>query len=339
MSPTLPISAPLPPAFVAKKTTILSSLAEPDATYTDASPKGSVDIAIRGLIDRINALEGIVTTSSCAGRISVFLEGKKSHEADDELAQQAKKYSSSGDKVVLADAEVQPKSVPGGKGIGGRWLFISHEPVDTQATHGRGGLTKLFGINTRVEGRDGSSSGNARGQKRLIRFQFEPMILHIMTASLHHAQRVLAAAINAGFRESGVQSLKNLKDANAFPMVAVRTSGLAFESLIGLVDGVGRDESVQTLVSEEYLEILVDIANERFTASTERIDRFEQTLFCHSPEPSAWEDVDSRRARKRAEGLARRANHRCNEENSDHTVSLEGAELILNDHDGDGVIE
>lgn len=41
------------------------------------SPKGTVDAGIRELIDVINGVEGLVTTSSCAGRVSVFLEGSR----------------------------------------------------------------------------------------------------------------------------------------------------------------------------------------------------------------------------------------------------------------------
>ena len=65
-----------PPAglFAAKKAKILSQLSVPDAEYSDASPKGSVDDGIRDLIDEINALDGLVTTSSCAGRVSVFVK-------------------------------------------------------------------------------------------------------------------------------------------------------------------------------------------------------------------------------------------------------------------------
>lgn len=133
-----------------------------------------------------------------------------------------------------------------------------------------------------------------------------------MTASLHHAQPILAAAINAGFRESGIQSLKNLDDSEAFPMVAIRTAGVALESLVGLVpdriqdqkDGTETEEHVIRIVSEEYLELLVNIANERFKTNAERMKRFEQDLFKReSGLGQAWEDSKSRQERKRAEGL------------------------------------
>ncbi len=135
-----------------------------------------------------------------------------------------------------------------------------------------------------------------------------------MTASLHHAQPILAAAINAGFRESGIQSLKNLDDPHAFPMVAIRTAGLAFESLVGLIpnhrpdqeDGAD-EEHITRIVSEAYLELLISIVNERFKINAERIQRFEQDLFKREEGlEQAWEDNRSRWERKRAEGLEQR---------------------------------
>ena len=139
-----------------------------------------------------------------------------------------------------------------------------------------------------------------------------------MTASLHHAQPILAAAINAGFRESGIQSLKNLDDVNAFPMVAIRSSGLALESIIGCVpdrvndtskrgsDGkhYANDEDVHSLVSDNYLNLLLKIANDRFKSNMERTRRFESDLFERkATTSSSWEDSKTRQERKRAEGL------------------------------------
>lgn len=67
----------IPPLFTTRKNKIIEELAIPDEDYTDLSPKGSVDLGVRDLIRDINALPGLVTTSSCAGRISVFLEGRR----------------------------------------------------------------------------------------------------------------------------------------------------------------------------------------------------------------------------------------------------------------------
>ncbi|KAI4163516.1 MAG: hypothetical protein LQ342_002788 [Letrouitia transgressa] len=141
------------------------------------------------------------------------------------------------------------------------------------------------------------------------------MILHILTASLHHARPLLSAAIASGFRESGIQSLKNLDDSHAFPMLAVRSAGLSFESIIGFViessencdKADGEEDTIKSLVSEEYLEMLLELANERFEANWERILRFEGALFGDSKgKKEKWEDEEERRDRKRFEGLRRK---------------------------------
>lgn len=70
-------AAAIPPSFTRRKQAILEQLSVPDEDYTDLSPKGTIDAGIRDLIDEINGLDGLVTTSSCGGRVSVFLEGRR----------------------------------------------------------------------------------------------------------------------------------------------------------------------------------------------------------------------------------------------------------------------
>jgi tRNA wybutosine-synthesizing protein 3 len=136
-----------------------------------------------------------------------------------------------------------------------------------------------------------------------------------MAATLHHAHPVLAAASSSGFRESGLQSLRCLDDDGVSPVVAVRSSGLALESVIGYCDESSDGESpdsdptVRSLVSEDYLRMLVDISNERFGVNTERKKRFRAVLLdlCsrNQGRKDGWEDPEDRRERKRAEGLRR----------------------------------
>jgi tRNA wybutosine-synthesizing protein 3 len=112
------------------------------------------------------------------------------------------------------------------------------------------------------------------------------------------------------------------------PIVAIRTAGLSFESLVGVQTGIKRT----CIVSEEYLDTLVHVANARFLENQKRIDRFREAFrqrvtitstdgeggrthdLAHDGadasrrglEPgSEWEDVHLRRERKRAEGLRR----------------------------------
>lgn len=158
-------SIPIPPNFTAKKEAILASLAVAEPLYTDLSPKGSVDEAIRPLIERVNALEGVVTTSSCAGRVSVFLEGIKhaNHEENRDDAQ-----NSHGESRGQA-------AVPGGKGMGGRWLFVSHSPVHFPT--GGDSIARRLGMYDQDKLYDEQNPIEfEQDQVRLVRFQFEPMV-------------------------------------------------------------------------------------------------------------------------------------------------------------------
>ena len=158
----------IPAPFIVKKERILTALATPSSSYADQSPKGSVDAGIRDLIDRINALDGIVTTSSCGGRISVFLEGSKSPEADHDTGAPR----SDGEDGALQDA--LQAAVPGGKGRGGRWLFVSHDPIDLPVTTtGKiQPISTLFGLSQPRR----ASHDSLTSQMRFVRFQFEPMV-------------------------------------------------------------------------------------------------------------------------------------------------------------------
>jgi tRNA wybutosine-synthesizing protein 3 len=121
-------------AFGIKKQNILQQLTVPQEEYSDRSPKGSIDEGIQELVDEINSISGLVTTSSCAGRISVFLEGKK-RSAPSLIETHG---TESGDSPLAAIGG------PGGKG-GGRWLFVSHDPLSSSNIHA-GTLHELFGL-------------------------------------------------------------------------------------------------------------------------------------------------------------------------------------------------
>ena len=157
----IPPNMPLPAIqinFASKKAKILRGLSRPDSDYSDKSPKGSVDEAIRELINEVNAYEGLVTTSSCAGRISFFQEGQG-------------KASDAGDEEDGGGSA----GVPGGKG-GGKFLFVSHEPIDNSEDGGLRQLFEILGLAERSEADEvGMSESWVPGQ-RFVRFAFEPMV-------------------------------------------------------------------------------------------------------------------------------------------------------------------
>ncbi|KAL2356652.1 methyltransferase TYW3-domain-containing protein [Cryomyces antarcticus] len=287
--------------FAAKKRTILQHLAVPDAEYADSSPKGTVDMGIRELVDEINSVDGLVTTSSCAGRVAVFLEGRKqlapNPQDEDEF-----------------EARVPPQvhSNAGGKGLGGRWLYVSHDAIEISEEPPAMQLRTLFGL---VSPEQQTEHDPQKDSPRFVHLKFEPMILHLLTASSDHAQIVLSAALQAGFRESGAINLQRRLGAPATLMVAVRSSGLAFDAIVGYQ---GKEGAIVAMVDEMYLRTIVGIANERFLVNSDRINRFRLALLgaplqssipalsggkkLPSPE---WEDATARKQRKRTEGLRR----------------------------------
>ncbi|PBP16903.1 hypothetical protein BUE80_DR012368 [Diplocarpon rosae] len=289
----------LPTSFLSKKSRILSQLSVPISDYDDLSPKGSIDVGIRELIDEINGLEGCVTTSSCAGRISVFLEGRKSSVGGGEEGDVGEGY---GERSDVKAAGV------GGKGNGGRWLFVSHDPVEIQGCGGKGSWVEMMGM-ARLEGGEEELQRELGSvtERRLVHFKFEPMILHILTASLQQAQAVLSAALQAGFRESGALNLTSSTSEPPMPMVGIRSMGLALESVIGF-ESNGMDIC---MVPEWQLKNLLEISNQRFQENAKRIARFRTLLRTErsgdgkrkGQEGAKWEDAGERRERKRAEGL------------------------------------
>lgn len=141
--------------FAERKNKILSQLAIPDQEYQDLSPKGSVDEGIRKLVDEINLLEGFVTTSSCAGRVAVFLDGA----------------SKKSDSTVDEDGVPSSAATQGGKG-GGQWLYVSHDPIDVSSVGKDGELLALFNLRSD----DLVSVPPSDSRSRFVHFRFEPMV-------------------------------------------------------------------------------------------------------------------------------------------------------------------
>lgn len=75
-----------------------------------------------------------MTTSSCSGRVSVFLEGRKKGKyvrgggAGGGINRNQKQQQQE-EVEKEEEGEVGVMLPPGGKGNGGRWLFVSHDPV------------------------------------------------------------------------------------------------------------------------------------------------------------------------------------------------------------------
>ncbi|KAK7206665.1 tRNA wybutosine-synthesizing protein [Myxozyma melibiosi] len=277
--------------FAQRKRQILDELNSP---LPDLSPKGGPDVQILPLLELINRHEDLVSTSSCAGRVAVYAEGvrakgvgkngagRRGDDGDDEQVND--------DDEELAQA---PAVLVGGKGSGGRWLYVTHDAPLAQPDFGKTWSEFLYGgLKTTTVGTDADPRDTL--QRRYVHFKFEPLILHVLCADYAVAMKLLGIALAAGFRESGYNG----------NILAIRCS-LRIDSPVGFLSPDDED-AVVPLVDDTYLAHLMAMASERFTENKRRTDRLfasiEKSMGLH-PDAAKVESKEERRIRKRAEGL------------------------------------
>ena len=153
----------------------------------DKSPKGSVDIPIKPLVDLINSHPSYATLSSCSGRITLFDPNglnfcAKGDIDDDRKNDFSDVYSSSNN----------------GKGKGGCWLLSSHAQIT---------LDELEeALNHKSNSCDDDIQRTlAYSSKSILIFKHEPLLLHIAASNLSRARAILQVALTqCGLRESGM---------------------------------------------------------------------------------------------------------------------------------------
>ncbi|KAM9688601.1 tRNA wybutosine-synthesizing protein 3 homolog isoform 3-T3 [Trichechus inunguis] len=94
--------------------------------------------------------------------------------------------------------------------------------------------------------------------------KFEPFILHVQCRQLKDAQLLHSAAVASGFRNSGITVGKKGKT-----MMAVRST----HSL-----EVPLSHNGKLMVTEEYIDFLLNIANQKMEENKKRIERFYNCL-------------------------------------------------------------
>ena len=162
-------------AFTRKKRSILEKLAAPDNEYTDRSFKGTIDEPISDLIDEINAYDGLVTTSSCSGRISVFLEGK-SHLEQKESDDTNDRENDDANAITTPLDQTRKRNRKAGK-----WLYMNHAPLDVQSassTYNSSHFHDLFGLKS-VQHGSGNVPELSPKSTRFVHFKFEPMVCFV----------------------------------------------------------------------------------------------------------------------------------------------------------------
>ncbi|KAL3678169.1 hypothetical protein R1sor_021125 [Riccia sorocarpa] len=214
--------------FELRKQAVLKALASEEV---DKSRKGGVDVQIAELINKINSHPHYYTTSSCSGRISLFLDHPQLPTPSADAFHEEYEHDLGEDGTKETEK----------KRKGGDWIFVSHEPAVVS------------------EIRRSVREKYTSEQKGLLVFRFEPFILALECSSLDSSQQLVSCALASGFRESGITS------AGKRCIVAIRCS-------IRLEVPIADDG--QVLVTEKYLEYLVNLANRKMVLNQQRVDRF-----------------------------------------------------------------
>lgn len=261
-------------SFNQKKKSIIDEIETTLGNVKDASPKGSIDELCVPIIRLINSHKDLVTTSSCSGRVSVFLEGNKVK------------------KTASDDAETDVMKI-GGKGDGGNWLFVTHHKEEL--SHWWKDLPFQYNKQPAAE---------LPLSTRYILFKFEPLILHIKCRDFKAASLVYQTAMNCGFRESGI-GVNNI--------VAIRIS-IKLDIPIGYLNEQQHGGGYDLFISEQYLKLITELSLDRFNENEKKLAQLYSAFdvnVVNKVEPDAqengrvWESKQERAERKKREGLER----------------------------------
>ncbi|OUM54909.1 hypothetical protein BVG19_g4360 [[Candida] boidinii] len=297
-------------SFDQKKESIQREISETTSDSPDASPKGTIDELCIPIIKLINSHHDLVTTSSCSGRASVFIEGSKLRKSNQETRtsqEQPKQTETSNNNQDIFDYKI------GAKGEGGHWLFVTHNENEVD------GWWKDKGIKFSKDVFQTKKVSDFDLSTRYILFKYEPLILHVKCRNFEAAKLLFTTAMECGYRESGI---------GANNIVAIRTS-IRLDVPIGYLDE--SKEELVSIVSEDYLDLMTIMSLDRFKENSRKLNQLyesiDKNIIKANPiikEKQVSETREEKRIRKMKEGIARRDEVRAMKELK---KSLEAAKL------------
>ncbi|XP_006775969.1 PREDICTED: tRNA wybutosine-synthesizing protein 3 homolog [Myotis davidii] len=148
--------------------------------------------------------------------------------------------------------------------------------------------------------------------------KFEPLILHVQCRELQDAQILHSVAIDSGFRNSGITVGKRGKT-----MLAVRsTHGLE----------VPLSHKGKLMVTEEYIDFLLEIANQKMEENRKRIERFYNCLQ-HALERESITDLYPKEKTIKKSNSYSHKKKRNREKADGRSVTEDGDKELENDDD------
>lgn len=175
--------------------------------------------------------------------------------------------SCSGRISILSQPKPQLNASIKKKARGGSWLYITHDPADQELV-----ISLLFPSQS-------TSIVDSVDQPSELVFRFEPLIIAVECKDLGSAQFLVAVAISAGFRESGITACGDGKRV----IIAIRCS-IRMEVPLG--------DTQKLMVTPEYVKFLVDVANQKMDTNKKRTDGFSVALTSNGFKNPDANDVD-----------------------------------------------
>ncbi|KAM7106646.1 tRNA wybutosine-synthesizing protein 3 homolog isoform 1-T1 [Ciconia maguari] len=136
--------------------------------------------------------------------------------------------------------------------------------------------------------------------------KFEPFVLHVLCQELQDAQLLHSVAVDSGFRNSGITVGRGGKI-----MMAVRSTHCLEVPL---------SHKGKLMVSEEYIEFLIHVANRKMEENTRRIDRFYKRLELALKTAISADNSPSEETEKNRSVYVHRRKRKTIQEQDVHTV-------------------
>jgi tRNA(Phe) wybutosine-synthesizing methylase Tyw3 len=254
------------PSFASIRKKTLATLYQEEYTNNslaaiDKSPKGSVDAHIQDLVDLINQHPHYATLSSCSGRISLFDHGDANLISANAPIQADEGAPLARDEQleVYMNPQGRPES---GKGGSGRWLLVSHDPVEPEQV-----FSIFFPPTLDTDKADDTDTASSHNHPTWT-FKLEPFLLHVAAANLHAGQSLLRFALESGLRESGLVVTPQRVT------VALRTHSGALSIPLSC--------SGPLQPSHKYMRALIDRANQGLEHNLQQLQQLTLALQAHS---------------------------------------------------------
>ncbi|KAI3651681.1 hypothetical protein MP228_002984 [Amoeboaphelidium protococcarum] len=126
------------------------------------------------------------------------------------------------------------------------WIYASHDLVDDTSS-----VIELIKL----------PSGSGQDFESIIYFKMEPFVLHVEADSVQNGEALLKIALQAGYRNSGLTLSKSRV------MVGIRHT-MKLDVPIGVIT---TDGTRRLMVTDQYLEWLLQIANQKMQSNFARM--------------------------------------------------------------------